>query len=242
MAISFTKACGVFISVCILWSPMLWAQSKNSRGGMLDFNLYPYLSDVDNDSVFTLNIANNFDGRISYFSLLNLIKADDGSDSVGYYTEQNLRWQIAEGSPLDLTLQLNFRSGDNNDRHRLGLRWRLNDSQWLNTFFEHLHLSYFINFHLIQFDQQPGKAWQMEHSFRLTFPYWTERAYLAGFIDHTFSEDLPDNFPDNPAVAEIQFGYRIIDNLYAVTEYRINQYRRSDVNNLAVGLEYKILW
>ncbi len=92
------------------------ADTKKSGGGMLDFNVYPYLSDVERDSFFTLNIANNFAGRISYFSLLNLIDSNDSSNDVNYYTEQNLRWQISKGSPFDLTLQLNYRSGEYNDR------------------------------------------------------------------------------------------------------------------------------
>jgi hypothetical protein len=37
-------------------------------------------------------------------------------------------------------------------------------------------------------------------------------------------------------------GYRLVENLYAVAEYRINEYRRSDVNNLALGVEDKIKW
>ena len=33
------------------------AKNKNSSGGFLDFNLYPHLSDVETDTIFTLNIA-----------------------------------------------------------------------------------------------------------------------------------------------------------------------------------------
>lgn len=124
------------------------AQTKNSKGGFLDFNLYPYLSNVDNDNVFTLNIASKLDNRISYFSLLNLSNQSNKAefdDTLTYYTEQNVRWQIAENSPLDLTLQFNFRSGEHNDRHRLGIRWRLNNTNALQEFFKALNLSYAIN-------------------------------------------------------------------------------------------------
>lgn len=238
----YSKVQYTFFAIFLMSSTHLFASSKNSQGGMLDFNVYPYLADVANDSAFTLNIANKFNQRTSYFSLLNLVQANDGSDTVQYYTEQNLRWKVGDDSPLDLTLQLNFRSGDNNDRHRLGVRWRLSDTQALTSFFKQINFTYAINFHLIQFDHQPGNVWQMEHAFRLTFPYWTDKLYLGGFADHTFNEQLPETFPNNPIVAEIQLGYQIIENLYAVAEYRINQYRRSDVNNLALGIEYKILW
>lgn len=82
----------------------------------------------------------------------------------------------------------------------------------------------------------------MEHVFFMRFPYLSDRLYLSGFIDQTFNEQLPDNIPDDPIVAEAQLGFRLIENLYTVAEYRLNQYRRSDVNNLALGLQYKIRW
>ena len=46
---------------------------KNSKAGFLDFNVYPYPTDVENDSVFTLNTFSKLPNRFSYFSLLNLI-------------------------------------------------------------------------------------------------------------------------------------------------------------------------
>ena len=76
----------------------------------------------------------------------------------------------------------------------------------------------------------------------MTFPYISNRLYLSGFIDHTFNQDLPDGYPSSPAVWETQLGYEIVDNFYAIAEYRINQYNRNDVNNLALGLEYLIKW
>lgn len=211
---------------------------------MLDFNFYPYLSDVNTDTVFTLNGAVKLSGRFSFFSLLNLVNQDDSefSDTIGYYTEQNLRWQVSKGSPFDLTLQLNFRTGSDNDRYRLGARWRLNDTPALKEFFSSIYLRYAVNLHAIQFDQQQGHIWQLEHAFHLGFPYWSDRIYMAGFIDQTFNETLPDTFPSAPIVAEVQFGYRLVENFYVIGEYRLNQYRRADVNNLAIGLEYKVLW
>ncbi|MEE8059629.1 MAG: hypothetical protein V3T17_17635 [Pseudomonadales bacterium] len=218
---------------------------KNSRAGFLDFNVYPYMSDVDADNTININIAAKLPGRFSYFSLNNIGNVDGDSeleDTTTFYTEQNIRWQISDNSPFDLTLQMNFRTGENNDRHRLGARWRLNNSAVLKPIFAAMHLSYSINLHAIQFDKENGHVWQMEHVFKLLFPYLTDKIYLAGFIDHTFNQDLPSGFPSSPIVGEFQFGYRIIDNLYAISEYRVNEYRRSDVNNLAVGIEYKIMW
>ncbi len=221
------------------------ALESNSRGGFIDFNFYPYLSDVDSDNSITINAASSFENRFSYFSLTNFGNQADANalgDQNTFYTEQNVRWQINENSPFDLTLQMNFRSGDNNDRHRLGVRWRLNNTQSLKAFFESIHLTWAVNFHLVQFDDVPANVWQMEHAFKMTFPSINNKLYLAGFIDHTFNEDLATGMPSSPVVGEVQLGYRMVENLHLVAEYRVNQYRRSDVNNLAIGIEYIMKW
>lgn len=218
---------------------------KNSRSGFLDFNFYPYLSDVDNDSVVTVNAAAALPHRLSYFSLTNFSNQSARSaleDTTNFYTEQNLRWKISDTSSIDLTVQYNLRSGIDNDRLRLGFRWRLNEQPAFSTLFHRLALQWSINFHLLQFDHDDARVWQMEHVFMLRFPSVSERLYLSGFIDHTFNEDLPSDFPSSPVVGEAQLGYNLADNLYAVVEYRVNEYRRSDVNNLAAGIEYKIKW
>ncbi len=226
-------------------SHALAADVRNSRAGILDFNIYPYLADVDNDSVFTLNIAAALGNRFSYFSLLNIgNQAADSelNDTTSYYTEQNIRWQMSNTSPLDLTVQYNMRSGEDNDRLRFGVRWRMNDSPALRSFFAKMHLKYAINLHAIQIDDSDKSVWQLEHAFTMNFPYLSDRLYLAGFIDHTFNEELAPEIPENPIVAEAQLGYSLVENLYFVSEYRLNEYRRSDVNNLAVGMEYKVKW
>jgi len=191
------------------------AADKNSSGGFIDINVYPYLSDVDFDNTVTFNIGAKLQNRFSYFGLTNFgnENGEAALTSINtFYTEQNVRWQISEKSPIDLTLQMNFRSGDDNDRHRLGFRWRINDTQIFNSVFKAMNLSWSVNFHLKQ------------------------------FIDHTFNESLANNVPKNPMVGEVQLGYRVVENLFFVIEYRVNEYRRSDVNNMAVGLEYLIKW
>lgn len=222
------------------------ADVKNSSGGFIDVNVYPYLSDVEGDNTLTINIASKLPHRFSYFSLTNFSNQDNANeleDTSGFYSEQNIRWQVTNNSPIDLTLQMNFRSGDeDNDRHRLGFRWRLNNTSGLDAFFKRINLGWSVNFHLLQFDREDPNVWQMEHVFKLKFPYLSDRLYLAGFIDHTFNQDLPDEFPSRPVVGEAQLGFRVIENLYAVCEYRVNEYRRADVNNLAVGVEYKLVW
>lgn len=220
-------------------------ETKNSPAGFLDFNFYPYLADIDNDNVFTLNSFAAMPNRFSYFSLLNIgneAGESEFKDTVSFYTEQNLRWKISDTSPIDLTLQYNMRSGEDNDRTRLGFRWRLSDTSFMQSFFKAIHTSYSINFHAIQIDHVPADVWQMEHVLNMSFPYISDRLYLAAFADHTFNEDLPDGYPSAPVVGEAQLGFRIVENFYLISEYRINEYRRSDVNNLTAGFEYKIKW
>jgi len=221
------------------------AEVSNAKGGFLDFNLYPYLSDVPSDNSFTLNMATNLPNRISYFGFINLSnQADRGElgDLAGYYTEQNIRWQLRENSVFDATLQYNTKSGNDNDKLRLGVRWRASDSGFLKPFFNALSLKWSVNFHVLQFDDDERRAWQIEHAFALSFPYLSDRLYLAGFVDHNINETLGPSVPKNPVVAEAQLGFRLIENFFVVAEYRLNEYRTSDVNNLAVGFEYKMKW
>jgi len=235
----------IFILSLIFLLPHAYGKTTNSSAGFLDFNVYPELTDVDTDSVFTLNTAAKLPNRFSYFSLLNLYNqsSDDSlKETTSYYTEQNIRWQIAEDSPLDLTLQMNFRTGNDNDRHRLGFRWRLNNTSYLQDAFKAMNLNYSLNFHVVQFDNEDADVWQIEHVFMMKFPYISERLYLSGFADHTFNQDLSEQLPSSPIVGEVQMGLRLYENLYFVSEYRLNQYRRSDVNNLAIGLQYKMIW
>ncbi len=221
------------------------AVNNNTSGGFIDFNLYPYLSDIETDSVATINLGANLKNRFSYFSFTNFsnqANQDELEDVTGFYSEQNIRWQTQENSPIDLTLQMNFRSGENNDRHRLGARWRLNDTQILKEFFRAIHLSWSINLHALQIDNEDPHVWQLEHAYRMTFPTLSTRLYLAGFIDQTFNQDLPATMPSNPLVWETQVGYEIFENCFAIAEYRVNQYNRADVNNVALGVEYLVKW
>ncbi len=235
----------IIIALFFMFIPVTLAGNNNSSGGFIDFNIYPYLSDVNNDNSITINAGAKLTNGFSYFGFTNFSNQSNESelsDLNSFYSEQNIRWKMGEQSPLDLTYQMNIRSGENNDRHRLGIRWRLNDTAALHSLFKSMNIKWSINFHLLQVDDVPADIWQMEHVFRMTFPKISNRIYLSGFIDHTFNEDLASNIPNNPIVAEFQIGYRMLENFYAVTEYRLNQYRQPNEDNLAVGLEYIIKW
>ena len=223
----------------------LTASASRAGDGFVDFNFYPELMEVNTDSVYTVNAFVKLPARLSYFSLTNFNNADPSkelSDRFTYYTEQNLRWAMREDLPLDLTVQHNLRSGSENDRLRLGVRWRLNSTSAWKEFFESMHLSYSINFHMLQLDHEDAYVWQMEHVFRKTFPNLSDRLYLAGFVDHTFNQNLPNSYPAAPIVGEAQMGYCLTEGLHLITEYRVNQYRRANTINLAFGVQYVYEW
>ncbi|HIE82768.1 MAG TPA: hypothetical protein EYQ00_02490, partial [Dehalococcoidia bacterium] len=140
--------------IILLWVGVV---SPAKCGGFVDFDAYGYLADVDSDNMLTVNIFVKLDERWHYFSLSNFRDSEGGgrfTELDTYYTEQNIRWKTSFTSPVDLTAQSNFRSGSDNDRHRLGFRWRLNDTRQLEDFFQKIHLKYSMNFHLIQFDHE----------------------------------------------------------------------------------------
>lgn len=236
------KISSVFaLDVFYFWSASS-AADDFIKSGFVDVNVYPYQSKVSNDNTVTVNAFLRFPNRFSYFGFTNFSEQDGSGrlpDLDTFFTEQNLRWQLTETSPFEITWQSNFRQGSDNDRHRIGIRWSLNKSDFVSGFLDKIHLRYSVNWHAIQFDHEDPHVWQIEHAFLMKFPYLSDRLYLGGFIDHNFNEDLPRTIPNHPIVGEAQLGFRLFDKVYAVAEYRVNEYRRSDVNNIGVGLEYK---
>ncbi len=218
---------------------------KNSTGGFFDFNFYPFLVDKSDGSIYTLNMGSNLPNRFSYFALVstnNQRYRSEFEDTNNYYIEQNVRWQLADNNPLDLTVQHNMRGGDENDRLRFGFRWRFNDTEFMRSFFDTIHLRYSINFHLYQMDHTDDDVWQMEHVWRFYFPYLTDRLYWGGFADQSFGETVADSDDYSHTYLETQIGFRVIDNLHIITEYRYSQYNDDNPDSLAAGFEYIIKW
>lgn len=232
--------------VCIfLFGTQAQASDGPALPGFIDINYYPIQTDTKSDNYLTVLTFLKFSDRVNYFGFANFgkIKGVGGvSDKDTFYTEQNLRWKISNDLPFDLNAQFNFRNGADNDRHRIGIRWRVSDTKGLSDFFKSINLSYTLIWHAVQFDHEDPYVWQLEHVFRMTFPSISDRLYLSGFADHTFNQDLPDGFPARPVVGEAQLGYRLVDSLFLVSEYRVNEYRRAEVDNLAFGVEYKLSW
>lgn len=225
----------------VLWLfPALLPAADNNV--FINFNFYPYLADVKSDSAFTLNTAVLLPQRFSYFSFANFGGLFESGPVRFLVSEQNLRWRPADRFPVDLVVQDTIRRGGGNDTVQAGVRWRLNDTAVLKRFFNAIHLRYSVHFFVQRWDQRDRGGWQVSHTYTLRFPYLSDRLYLGGFIDHNISERGPPGFPANPVISENQLGFRLYRRLYAVAEYRINQYRRSDVNNLGVGFEIKTAW
>jgi len=209
---------------------------------MVDFSLYPYQSSVKDDVDFTTTINARLPGRFSYFGYVNTrgVVTDGSSDFVR--SEQNLRYSMTDNLPLDANFQSVLIRGDGNDFYQLGLSWRIHDTPAWKDFFKRINLTYRMTFHLKQFSVDDNDAWAMEHFFRMTFPGISDRLYLSGFLDQAFNQDLPDNVPSHPIVAEVQLGVRMFNRFYAIGEYRINQRRVGDERNFAIGIEYKFRW
>ena len=222
--------------------PALAADKPPARKLALDLSLYPYLDRVKNDTDLTVLVNAKLPARFSYFGFMNLRGVITDGDVVFNRSEQNLRWGLSENLPIDINFQALLIDGGANDFSQIGFSWRVSDTGFLKGVFERLNLSYRMNVYLKRFSFADDDAWQMEHFFRLTFPGISERLYLIGFLDQTFNIDLPAAFPRRPIVSEVQLGARIFDRFYAVTEYRINEFRISEKYNLAIGIEYKFRW
>lgn len=211
----------------------------HQNSGFMDFNGY---YDTREFSTMTLNLLANLSGQFQYFSLTNFEGPRETSDLQSYYSEQNLRWGVKEGYPIQLSTQWVLRSGNKNDDFRLGALWRLNNTQGIKDFLKKIDLNYFVCFHLFQFREKQALKYftQIEHVYKLLlFPTWLKkRLYLGGFADQNLIRK--GDKVDVEWVTEHQLGYRIIDAFYVVIEYRVNDFWKTDKYGLGYGLEYKI--
>ena len=231
----------VIVAVLLLGSSAL-AQESGPPNVTIDFSLYPYLSSVDNDVDATIMARAVLPQRFSYFGYVNMKGVVTGGAAEFDRSEQNIRYAVSDKLPLDLNLQGVFVRGDGNDFYQLGVGWRLHDTPGWTDFFDRINLIYRLTFQLKQFNTGASGVWAVEHWFRWTLPQVSDRLYVNGFIDQTFGQDLPDSMPRSPIVAEVQLGARVWKNFYAVAEFRINQRRVGDEENLAIGIEYKARW
>ena len=209
--------------------------------GFVDFNGY---YDTRDFSVLTYNILANMN-RFQYFSLTNYESTNGSFDLENTYAEHNIRWKLSKIAPLDLTMQYVIRSGPDNDDFRLGMRARLNSIPAISSFFKKMNMSYSINPMFIQFRRNSKTKYMsiIEHVYRINIApkSLNNRLYIGGFIDQNF------NYLDGGGVAfkyvsEHQLGIRLINQFYAVLEYRINDFLPTENYGLGYGLEYKIVF
>ena len=230
----------IFLVILLLSSFDLCAAER--RPAILSFNFYPYLTDVKTDSEFTLNTFVPLPGRLSYFSFLNFGSVFSSGPVNFLITEQNLRWRISEEYPFELVVQDTIRYGADNDTVHLGVRWRLNDTEFLKSFLDAVHLNYSVHFFPIRFDQRDPGGWQMSHSYEVRFPYISDRLYFSGFLDHNIDEESQPGVRKSTIISESQLGFRLFRKVYAVAEFRRNEYRISAKNNIGIGIEIKSSW
>lgn len=210
-----------------------------SISGFVDFNGY---HDTRSFSTLTYNILLQLSDRLQYFSLTNHDGQSSSSELTTTYAEHNLRYKLSQNSPLDATLQYVIRNGAFNDDIKLGIRWRLNNTMGLSSFFKKLQMSYSVNSMLVQFrnSTQTKYATQLEHVYRIAlFPKsLNNRLYLGGFADQIV------NYTNDKIsftwVTEHQLGYRVYKQLYVVAEYRRNEFRTQGIDGLGYGLEYVV--
>ncbi|MDH3747285.1 MAG: hypothetical protein OER97_03685 [Gammaproteobacteria bacterium] len=222
----------------------LFVSTANAQEGSppklrMDVSLYPYQRAVDNDVDFTTTINASLPGRFSYFGYVNVRGVVTDGNAVFARSEQNLRYAVSDSLPIDLNFQGVLVRGDGNDFYQLGLGWRVHDTTVWRDFFKRINLVYRITFQVKRFEFDDSDAWQIEHFFRMNL---TKRLYLSGFVDQTFKLDTLGALPSTPIVTEIQLGVRLFDKLYAISEYRRNDFRIGNEENLAAGLEYKFRW
>ena len=215
------------------------AQSSGPPWLTISANLYPYLSSVDDDVDATIQTLADLPGRFSYFSYVNMKGVVTDGSAVFDRSEQNLRYSITDKLPLDLNLQGVFVKGDGNDFYQVGMTWRVHDTSAWSGFFDRNNIIYRLTLQLKQFNTGTSGVWAMEHWFLWRMNRISDRLYMSGFIDQTFGQDLPDTMPSSPIIAEVQFGARVWKDFYAVAEYRNNQRRVGNEENIAVGIEYK---
>ena len=180
--------------------------------------------------------------RFSYFGFANFADTVSNGNADFLLTEQNILWQVSEKLPFDLVVQDIIRRGHDNDTIHFGVRWRLSNTPALTAFFKAVNLTYAVQLFPARIDQRDVGGWQISHAYQMTFPYISDRLYLSGFIDHNIDETSRPGLSGDKVISETQFGIRLYKRLYAVAEYRINDYRRADNTNLGAGFEIKTSW
>lgn len=228
------------VIVLNLSCPFAFGQKENDKPkltGFLDFNEY---YDTRDFSTFTLNVMANFSDRLQYFSLTNYSSNTSVKDIEGFYAEHHFRWNVCKKLPLDLTQLWVNQSGPSNDNIKYGIRWRLNQTPKIDSLLKKIKLMLFVNFHLVEFAAHRSAAGftQMEYVYKIDVlpSKLNNRLYISGFADQDLIWGANASLK-SIWVTEHQLGIRIIGQLHAVAEYRINEYL-PDKSGWGLGIQY----
>lgn len=234
----------LMFSFLLIWGSTSFAQTeakeKHVNTGFIDLNGY---YDTREFTVFTINLLANLPNRFQYFSLTNYQGPTNSSDVSTFYSEHNLRWKIKPTLPLSLTYQYVTRQGPQNDDHRFGLLWRVHNTPMFADFFKKINLKLSTNPMFLQYrvKAEPAYMTTIEHVYflKLMPKTFKGRVYVLGFADQNFV------YNDNGKlsfewVSEHQLGIRLVDQLFAVGEYRINTYLGDGATGFGYGLQYKV--
>ena len=238
MGRKYTYLCFVIVHVV---SHTAWGQSSpvspvHNTEGFIDLNAY---HDSRNFGVLTINVLAKLPRNFEYFSLSNFQGSSRKDEPMSFYSEQNLRWKRNKHSALDVSSQWVLSGKSHIQKLRLGVRIRFHSMNSLEHLFRKLHLSYSLNFHLIELSNQASFAYatQIEHVYRMNI--LRGRLYIGGFADQNLVF-FPDTIPAIKWVSEHQLGVRLIDQFYLIAEFRINDFLPLNPYGLGYGLEYQI--
>ncbi len=217
--------------------------AESHRFGFMDANGY---YDTRGGSTLSINYLALLNKKLAYFSFINYQQGgfdiDKPNDFDFYYSEHNLTYSPFKKLPFDINVQAVFIGGEKNDKLRLAPSWRVHNTPGLDKFFKSINMSYGINFHIAQFSASPGDdfTWQMEHFYKIDIApkKLNNRLYISGFADHTMGGEFSKGL-----VMEHQLGIRLIDQFYAVGEYRYFSYLPDKYKSgMGLGLQYLILF
>lgn len=214
-----------------------------NRFGFIDLNAY---YDTRDATTFTINYLSVLSERLTYFSFINYQQfsfTGDNDDFNDFYSEHMLYFSPVKKLPFDLVSQAVFMGGSRNDKLRLGINWRAHDTPWLGEILRKLNIRYAPAFHLLQLGyQQPldDFTWQIEHvwSVQILPKLTNRRIYLSGFADQTIGGEIARGL-----ISETQLGFRIVDQFYAVAEYRyFGYFPEEHRHGVGLGLQYMVLF
>lgn len=209
------------------------------QSGFVDVSIY---KDSRGYGVLTINTLATLQNYLEYFALADLAGTSASGkpyEAEVFYSEQNLRWPVDKGRIFSLAAQWAGQSGPDNDLLRLGLLVRLSETRFVGEFLDGSKNSLSINVFPVQFDHTDNQDWQVEYFYRFQIlpSALDDRVYLSGFADQNIDSETRSFW-----VTEHQLGVMLLSSIYAVVEYRFNDFLPTDKTGTALGFEFLLDW